>query len=425
MLLEVSVGEALDKYSILEIKTEYIVNQQKRSAILKELESLQECQSHIDAYPFLYASLRDTNKVIWKLTDRVKAMTEINAEYAQVAHSIFEENQKRFRIKYMLNHFASSTLHEQKSYAELNVGVRVTNLNIAVPLLWQLSFEYDKVYVSGDYNNILKAMFRTPNFEFIPTKDSIPDTLFHAKDTEKNNPHPIRYASGGRLGDFIHQLSVVFEKYLKTGRRGIIYMGENNMGGDIFARGVQTTLLDIAPLIGSLPYVHSLEIYSGQSYDINLNSWRGTPDLYAKSWPEIFRENYQVEWAKHPWITSPIRDDLANVTLVCTTPSRFPSGIRWDEFIKTLPGNVMFLRITQEDYEHFRSTTGVDLPCLPAISFTEAVVAIHSCLKFVGTLSMPLTIADALKKDRIALTQMGSLDERIATKEDSRYLNHF
>jgi hypothetical protein len=36
---------------------------------------------------------------------------------------------------------------------------------------------------------------------------------------------PIKYTSGGRLGDFMNQLSVINENYIKSGRKGMLYIG--------------------------------------------------------------------------------------------------------------------------------------------------------------------------------------------------------
>lgn len=241
--------------------------------------------------------------------------------------------------------------------------------------------------------------------------------------TIENGTAFIRYTSGGRLGDFIHQLSIVYEKYLQTGRKGILYISDQH-GGDVFAWGVGKTFQDIYPIITSLPYIERFEIYTDQVYDYNLSLWRLTPDLYSKSWQQIFSDTYDLPWASHAWLTSPIRSDLADVTLISTSPNRWNDGFDWKRFIPSLPGRVLFLRINASDYEHFKSESGVEIPYVDVPSFSELVVAIHSCQKFVGTLSMPLTVADGLKKDRIAITQPGHIDEMIAARSDSRYVNH-
>jgi hypothetical protein len=242
--------------------------------------------------------------------------------------------------------------------------------------------------------------------------------------TSENGMLFIRYTSGGRLGDFIHQLSIVYEKYLQTGRKGIVYLSEQH-GSDVFTFGVQKTFQDIYPIVSTLPYIERVEIYTDQVYDYNLSSWRSTPDLYSKSWQQIFSSTYDVPWATHAWLTSPIRSDLADVTLITTSPTRWNNDIDWKRFIASLPGRVFFLRVSHSDYDHFQRYSGIELPYIDAPTFTELVIAIHSCQKFVGTLSMPLAVADALKKDRIAITQSGSLDESMAIRSDSRFVNHF
>ncbi len=425
MRIDVSLGEALDKYSILEIKSQRIQDHDKRADILAELETLDELRAVIAKCGLLYSLLVHTNQVIWDLTDTVKSLTVTDAKYASVAKQIFDKNQTRFRIKSMLNYSTESSLKERKSYADSEVAVAVTNPTLAVGAIWQLSLLYDVVYITGDYTNILKEMFTTPNFQFTSRQGALLDTHVSVTNIVRRTPPPLRYVAGGRIGDLIHQLSVIFEMFLKTGRKGILYLGEQEIGGDPFTAGLLTTLADIHPIVSALPYIQSLEAYGGHPFDINLSSWRHVPDLYSKSWHEIFGEAYGIEWAKHAWLTSVIRPDLSDVTLVCSSPTRWVASIGWPAFVKTLPGRVMYLRVSAGDYDHFRQRSGIELPCLDVNTFTELVIAIHSCRKFVGTLSMPLAVADALKKNRLALTQAGTPDEAIAIKQNPNYINRY
>ena len=85
----------------------------------------------------------------------------------------------------------------------------------------------------------------------------------------------------------------------------------------------------------------------------------------------------------------------------------------------------MFLQNSVDDYRHFCQQSGVEVPALPVSTFAELVSAIQSCKLFVGTLSMPLAVADALHKTRIALTQEGTPDESIAIRTNSSYINRF
>jgi hypothetical protein len=417
MKLEVSIGECFDKYSILDLKSKRIKDQNKLIDVHNELESMSAIRDSIFRYSFLYGLLLNVNNSIWDLTDRLKQIQTPNEEYAQIAFQIINENQSRFRIKNMINHITNSSIKEQKSYSETEISIHVTSLNTAIPVIWNLSVLYDRVVVSGD-SVFLKGIFRTPNFTF----ESRPEAT---RDIDFNVPiqtfPPLHYLSGGRLGDFIHQLSVVFEKYVETGRPGVIYLGEHNIGGDLFARGVQNTLEDIKPFLQTLPYVQSVEIYSGQSFDINLSKWRYTDSMYTKSWQDIYGSMYNVNWASYAWIHSSTSPELTNVTLISSTPARWSNTIVWTSFIKTLPGTVMFLRISDSDYKHFCEKSGLSIPCIDVKTFSDLVIAINSCIKFVGTLSMPLAVADALKKDRIALIDKDHPDSKIAMKTNSNY----
>ena len=117
MRLEVSVGEAIDKLSILEIKLSKITDEQQRNEIQKEINALSECLQHKHTYEFYYNILMYVNERIWTMTDDIKQMTPNDPSFAHIANKIFEFNQKRFRIKTRFNLLTSSNIKEQKSYA--------------------------------------------------------------------------------------------------------------------------------------------------------------------------------------------------------------------------------------------------------------------------------------------------------------------
>ena len=51
----------------------------------------------------------------------------------------------------------------------------------------------------------------------------------------------ISYLSGGLLGDFIFQLSVILENYIATGKKGILYISNK---GEEFRFGLENTYID-------------------------------------------------------------------------------------------------------------------------------------------------------------------------------------
>ena len=172
MLIEVSTGEVIDKYNILEIKKERITNPDKLIEIQTELDALAACKVTINKYKTLYKLLGIINRDIWDLSNIVKGL-DVGADcdkYASVSKCIFDLNQKRFRIKNHFNLISCSGLKEQKSYspdicrviipADFNIYTKLAELNY-------LFISYDNVIIDcpnpAIYNNI-KTIFNNPAY---------------------------------------------------------------------------------------------------------------------------------------------------------------------------------------------------------------------------------------------------------------------
>jgi hypothetical protein len=116
--LPVSVGEALDKLTILDIKCDKIQDERKKDCVVERDTLLKDLQSYIDRFPWHYKILKEVNLTIWNLQDGFhgKDITEVRA--GQICTEILKENDRRFRVKAKINHLLSSTLREQKGYAK-------------------------------------------------------------------------------------------------------------------------------------------------------------------------------------------------------------------------------------------------------------------------------------------------------------------
>lgn len=120
IVLPVSLGEALDKLSILEIKLEQI-HDERRLDVEKEhsllLEQLADAKSRFN---FWYKHLVNINKTIWDDQDivRGKRAGMSDKEYVDLCDRILNMNDTRFRIKNKINSLAESNLKEQKGYAK-------------------------------------------------------------------------------------------------------------------------------------------------------------------------------------------------------------------------------------------------------------------------------------------------------------------
>ena len=167
MKIEVSIGEVVDKYSILELKKKYIKNENFIIDIEKELLELRDCISIINKYNNLYNILLYINEEIWNMTDKIKSLPINDSEYSIISYSIFEFNQKRFRIKNMLNILTYSSIKERKSYNPSHCNIIVDNkdlLHNKIEEIFFLSIEYD--YISFKFlfpNNDINHNFFMPN----------------------------------------------------------------------------------------------------------------------------------------------------------------------------------------------------------------------------------------------------------------------
>jgi hypothetical protein len=212
----------------------------------------------------------------------------------------------------------------------------------------------------------------------------------------------ISYLSGGLLGDFIHQLSVINETFVKTGRKGDLYITDDV--GDKFRRGVEHTFNDIYSVVISQEYISSFKIHNGEKIDVNLSEWRNRAVM--NSWQYIY-SIYDVEWGKTPFLKLPdTTSEHSNTIFISTTPTRWPGQINFNLLFVKLKINerdIVFLCSDIHDYNHFSSTTGINIPYILCDTFESLVHKINGCLFLVGTLSMHVAVADALFKKRIAL----------------------
>lgn len=106
MLIEVSLGEALDKAAILMVKLSKIKDVEKVKHIQFELNGLQQVVSGF--WPEI-EELLAINDEIWKLTVQVRKTPSIS-----LYEKIFELNAHRFQLKDQANEKYNSRIKEQK-----------------------------------------------------------------------------------------------------------------------------------------------------------------------------------------------------------------------------------------------------------------------------------------------------------------------
>lgn len=204
---------------------------------------------------------------------------------------------------------------------------------------------------------------------------------------------PIRYLGCGQLGDFIHQLSVINEKWLSTGRKGVLYISNRDCP---FRNSLSSTFHDTYETIKSQPYIEDYKIWSGEPYDIGLSDWRQRPDIYdAHTFRGTFKLFYGVEWAKTPWLDVPIDKRWENTVFVSVVYYRPPVNIDFHKIFSLYTTDVMFITNTIDHYDYFYRTYELELPVYMPKTFSELCSALRSCKLFAGSLSAMLSIATA------------------------------
>lgn len=124
--IPVSVGELLDKISILKLKQQHIADKAKLVNVLRELRSLliivKELKIDRHAqYIHLMARLNEVNSSLWDLEDRIRELTSANdtgEQFIRTAQAIHKTNDRRMRVKALINTTYNSTIVEEKSYKE-------------------------------------------------------------------------------------------------------------------------------------------------------------------------------------------------------------------------------------------------------------------------------------------------------------------
>lgn len=121
----VSVGELIDKITILQIKQQRICDSAKLQHINRELEQLlQTVQAHqlmSDTLTQLMTELKNVNEALWVIEDEIRACEkakDFSDTFIQLARDVYFTNDKRAELKRQINETTGSALCEVKSYED-------------------------------------------------------------------------------------------------------------------------------------------------------------------------------------------------------------------------------------------------------------------------------------------------------------------
>ena len=122
--IPVSVGELVDKISILQIKLNKIKDPSKLEIVSTELRQLvDKSQDYLVRYDLddLLAQLRHVNSELWDVEDKLRIMErdgDFSDKFIELARAVYFLNDKRFSLKNQVNELTNSQIKEVKDYVK-------------------------------------------------------------------------------------------------------------------------------------------------------------------------------------------------------------------------------------------------------------------------------------------------------------------
>lgn len=180
-----SLGEIIDKITILDIKCDEIKEEFRLKECSKERESLLKSVSHLmnDTLEYYRSILKIINKNIWDDQEVIRYETDV-LNYNYLAKKIIQDNDARFRVKNIINTIFNTSLKEQKSYKVKTcfVGCHpgLGDHICMVPAVRYLSILYDKIIlpVREIYLENVKLLYSDfPFIEYITISSNMNESI--------------------------------------------------------------------------------------------------------------------------------------------------------------------------------------------------------------------------------------------------------
>jgi len=122
--VNVSIGEFIDKITILKIKINKIKDKEKLKNLKFEKNLLDSKLKKLDIknkkkFNDLMIQLLEINNSLWEIEDQIRVFeknNKFNEDFVNLARSVYKTNDKRFEVKDEINRLFNSSIKEVKSY---------------------------------------------------------------------------------------------------------------------------------------------------------------------------------------------------------------------------------------------------------------------------------------------------------------------
>jgi hypothetical protein len=123
VLIPVSIGELIDKITILEIKAERVADTSKQLNIRSELGLLRAVWNRRGpADPVLNTlikELKETNEALWAIEEAIRECErhlDFGPQFIELARAVYRDNDRRSALKHKINELSESAIVEEKFY---------------------------------------------------------------------------------------------------------------------------------------------------------------------------------------------------------------------------------------------------------------------------------------------------------------------
>jgi len=168
--LPVSLGEAMDKLSILDIKLDKIKDSRKDNVKIEYDMLYKQLKIDIEKYNLFYKIMKIINEEIWVMMNLLRDSDEFNNDYMVLCKECMISNDIRFRIKNKINYISNCSLKEQKGYKVMRIlfDLRNDKLNLQdlISPIKYYSFLFDEIIILTNKKD--KVIFEN-QFGYDPT----------------------------------------------------------------------------------------------------------------------------------------------------------------------------------------------------------------------------------------------------------------
>ena len=175
LYLPVSIGEAIDKLTILHIKLDKIIDHRKND-VQKEYDLLYEkLKDFLIKYNDLYETMKKVNLMIWDMMDILRDGNVDEEQYLKKCKDCIQYNDIRFRLKNKINYISNSSLKEQKSYKINRILIEfnneIQNISDFIKPIKYLSFIYDEIVIISNNQELINYFEYDATIIFIHEKN--------------------------------------------------------------------------------------------------------------------------------------------------------------------------------------------------------------------------------------------------------------